>query len=86
MIDQETNKAYFEEDEIGDVSAQTIFAAARACPTGAIQVEQFGRRLHPQVLPPMPGSGAYTRRDDDEERSEQPGNLTGEAEATLEEG
>ena len=66
MIDEDTNKAYFDEDEIEDASAQTIFAAARACPTGAIQVEQFGRRVFPQVLPPMPGARDYPPQDEDQ--------------------
>jgi ferredoxin len=54
MIDQDTNTAYYEEDELADAPARTIFAAARACPTQAIVVEQFGRRVYPQVLSPMP--------------------------------
>lgn len=76
MIDQDTNKAYFEEDEIEDVSAQTIFAAARACPTGAIAVEQYGRRVYPQVLTPMPSV---------HENSPQGGDESGNPAATAEE-
>jgi len=53
MIDEDTNKAYFEEEEIDRASSRTIFAAARACPTQAISVEQFGRRIYPQILAPM---------------------------------
>ena len=48
MIDDETGKAYFEEDEIERATAATIFGAARACPTQAISVEQFGRRDLPR--------------------------------------
>ena len=55
MIDEDTSKAYFDEEEIVDTPARTIFAAARSCPTQAIIVEQFGRRLYPQVMEPMPG-------------------------------
>lgn len=55
MIDEDTNKAYFEEDEIGDATPKTIFTAARSCPTQAIIIEQFGHRIYPQILEPMPG-------------------------------
>ncbi len=54
MIDEDTGKAYFEEDEIASAPTKTIFAAARACPTQAILVEQFGRRIYPQIVTPMP--------------------------------
>jgi len=54
MIEQDTNTAYFDEDALPDALPKTIFAAARACPTQAIVVEQFGRRVYPQVLAPMP--------------------------------
>jgi len=53
MIDQDTNKAFFDEDEILDAKPRTIFDAARACPTQAITIEQFGRRVYPQILAPM---------------------------------
>ena len=67
MIDEDTNKAYFEEEDIERANAQQIFAAARACPTAAIHVEQFGRRVYPQVLTPMPG----TRQSSADETTEQ---------------
>lgn len=70
MIDEDTNKAYFEEDEIEDVSAQTIFAAARACPTAAIHIAQFGRRVYPQILTPMMGEGENPSHDEDEGQPE----------------
>jgi ferredoxin len=54
MIDQDTSKAYYEEEELADAPAKAVFAAARACPTQAIIVEQFGRRVYPQVLSPLP--------------------------------
>lgn len=60
MIDEDTNKAYFEEEDIQGATPQQIFAAARACPTAAIQIEQFGRRVYPQVLTPMPGQRSAT--------------------------
>ncbi len=65
MIDEDTNKAYFEEDDIEHVSAQTIFAAARACPTAAIQIAQFGRRVYPQILTPMPGEQESPSQDEE---------------------
>ncbi len=55
MIDQETEKAYFDPEALESAAAQTIFAAARACPTQAIQIHQLGRRLYPQILSPMAG-------------------------------
>jgi ferredoxin len=56
QIDQETRKAFIDEEELEEVTTQQIFAAARACPTQAISIEQFGRRLYPQVVPPMRGA------------------------------
>jgi ferredoxin len=58
MIDEDTTKAYFDEDEIERTPPKTIFAAARSCPTQAIIIEQFGRRIYPQTLPPMPAEFA----------------------------
>lgn len=54
MIDEDTNKAYYDVAEASDASPATVFAAARACPTQAISIEQFGRRIYPQVIAPMP--------------------------------
>ena len=53
MIDEETGKAYYDEQEILGTTPKSIFAAARSCPTQAIVVEQFGRRVFPQILAPM---------------------------------
>ncbi|HEU4792426.1 MAG TPA: ferredoxin [Nitrolancea sp.] len=55
QVDEETRKAFIDEEELEEVTTQQIFAAARACPTQAISIEQFGRRLYPQVIPPMRG-------------------------------
>lgn len=77
MIDEDTNKAFFEEEDIERTSAQTIFAAARACPTAAIHIEQFGRRVYPQILTPMPGEREYPPQDEDEGRQELPKNRSG---------
>lgn len=54
MIDEDTNKAYYDEDALAGTEPRVIFAAARGCPTQAIVIEQLGRRLYPQVLAPMP--------------------------------
>lgn len=53
MIDEDTGKAFYDEEEILNTTPKSIFAAARACPTQAIVVEQFGRRVFPQILSPL---------------------------------
>ncbi len=54
-IDGDTNKAVYDEGEGESADPKQLFAAARACPTQAIMIEQFGRRLYPQIVEPMPG-------------------------------
>lgn len=54
MIDADTAKAYADDDVVGDAPAAIVFAAARACPTQAISIEQFGNRIYPRVIEPMP--------------------------------
>ncbi|HWV25037.1 MAG TPA: ferredoxin [Thermomicrobiales bacterium] len=53
VIDEETGKAVLEDFE--GATIEQIFAGARACPTQAIQIEQYGKRVFPQILPPMWG-------------------------------
>jgi ferredoxin len=53
VIDQETNKAILENME--DAPLEQIFAGARVCPTQAITIEQYGRRVFPQIIPAMFG-------------------------------
>lgn len=53
VLDEETGVAVLENEE-GATVAQ-LFAGARACPTQAITIEQFGRRVFPQILTPMFG-------------------------------
>lgn len=53
MIDQDTTKAYFDESEMLAAKPKSIFEAARSCPTQAITIAQFGRRVYPQILAPM---------------------------------
>jgi ferredoxin len=53
VLDEETGVAMLENEERATV--QQLFAGARACPTQAIIIEQFGRRVFPRILPPMWG-------------------------------
>ena len=53
VIDQETGIAVLADEE--NATVEQIFAGARACPTQAIIIEQFGRRMFPQILTPMFG-------------------------------
>ncbi len=60
-LDEETGVAVLN-DEDGSATVAQIFAGARACPTQAIIIEQYGRRVFPQILTPMwgdvePGKG-----------------------------
>lgn len=52
-LDEETGVAEIENEDTATV--ETFFAAARACPTQAIIIEQYGRRVFPTILPPMWG-------------------------------
>ena len=60
VMDQETNKAVLENAD--EATVEQIFAGARACPTQAISIEQYGRRVFPQIIPAMFGDP----KDDDE--------------------
>lgn len=52
-LNDETGIAEIENDDIATI--EQYFAAARACPTQAIIIEQFGRRVFPTILTPMWG-------------------------------
>jgi ferredoxin len=52
-LDEETGVAEIENEDIATI--EQFFAGARACPTQAIIIEQFGRRVYPTILPPMWG-------------------------------
>lgn len=52
-IDEETGVAFLADSDNATVAQ--IFAGARACPTQAIIVEQYGNRVFPQILTPMWG-------------------------------
>ena len=63
-LDEETGVAVIENPD--DATVEQLFAGARACPTQAIIIEQFGRRVYPVILTPMFGeserrSGARRR-------------------------
>ncbi len=53
VLDEETGIAYIENEERATV--EQFFAAAKVCPTQAIIIEQFGRRVFPRILTPMFG-------------------------------
>ncbi|HEV2109217.1 MAG TPA: ferredoxin [Thermomicrobiales bacterium] len=59
VLDEETGVAVLENEE-GATDAQ-LFAGARVCPTQAITIEQFGRRVFPQILTPMFGDEPPSR-------------------------
>jgi ferredoxin len=52
-LNEETGVAEIENEDVATV--EQFFAAARACPTQAIIIEQFGRRVFPVILTPMFG-------------------------------
>jgi ferredoxin len=53
MLDEETRIAVLRNYD--EATVQQLFAGARACPTQAIIIEQYGRRVFPQILTPMFG-------------------------------
>lgn len=53
VLDEETGIAVLENED--QATIEQIFAGARACPTQAIIIEQYGKRVFPQILTPMFG-------------------------------
>jgi ferredoxin len=53
VLDDETGIAVLADEE--NATVEQLFAAARICPTQAIIIEQYGRRVFPQILTPMFG-------------------------------
>jgi ferredoxin len=53
VLEEDTRVAVLENED--EATIEQIFAGARACPTRAIIVSQYGRRVYPTILPPMPG-------------------------------
>ncbi len=56
VLDEETGVAVLENED--QATVEQLFAGARACPTQAITIEQYGRRVFPQILTPMFGEDA----------------------------
>lgn len=56
VLDEETGIAVLEDEE--GATVEQLFAAARICPTQAIIIEQYGRRVFPRILTPMFGEKA----------------------------
>ncbi len=53
VLDEETGIAYIENED--QATVEQFFAAAKVCPTQAIIIEQYGRRIFPRILTPMFG-------------------------------
>jgi ferredoxin len=56
VLDEETGIAVIENED--QATVEQFFAAARVCPTQAIIIEQYGRRVFPRILTPMFGDKA----------------------------
>lgn len=56
VLDEETGIAVLENED--EATVEQLFAGARICPTQAIIIEQYGRRVFPQILTPMFGEEA----------------------------
>jgi ferredoxin len=65
VLDEETGIAVLENQE--EATVEQLFAGARACPTQAIIIEQYGRRVFPLILPPMFGERGEEAVGTDEE-------------------
>lgn len=61
VLDEETGIAVLENEEHATLAQ--VFAGARACPTQAITIEQFGRRVFPQIVTPMFGDDDESAKD-----------------------
>jgi ferredoxin len=64
VLDEETGVATIENPD--EATIEQLFAGARACPTQAIIIEQFGRRVFPTILTPMFGEGRESTGEDAE--------------------
>ena len=62
VLDQETGVAVIE--NVDEATVEQLFAGARACPTQAIIIEQFGRRVYPRILTPMFGEARNEATDE----------------------
>ncbi len=62
VLDEETGVAVLENE--AEATIEQLFAGARVCPTQAISIEQYGRRVFPQILTPMFGDVSEAETDD----------------------
>ncbi|MCC7023802.1 MAG: ferredoxin [Thermomicrobiales bacterium] len=62
VIDEETGVAVISHPD--EATMEQLWAGARACPTQAIIIEQFGRRVYPTILAPMFGTTNDEERDE----------------------
>lgn len=62
VLDEETGVAVIE--NANEATVEQLFAGARACPTQAIIIEQFGRRVYPRILTPMFGEARNEATDE----------------------
>ncbi len=62
VVDEETGVAVIE--NANEATVEQLFAGARACPTQAIIIEQFGRRVYPRILTPMFGEARNEATDE----------------------
>src|SRR5688572_2833254 len=62
VLDEETGVAVIANAD--EATVEQLFAGARACPTQAIIIEQFGRRVYPQILTPMFGEARNEKTDE----------------------
>jgi ferredoxin len=60
-LDEETGVAVLADPD--NATVEQLFAGARACPTQAIIIEQYGRRMYPRILTPMFGDGKNDSED-----------------------
>ncbi len=62
VLDEETGVAVLENEDTASI--EQLFAGARVCPTQAISIEQYGRRVFPQIVTPMFGDTGDDPEDD----------------------
>ncbi len=68
VLDDETGVAILENEDRATI--EQLFAGARACPTQAIIIEQYGKRVFPLILTPMWGDGNPVAKGDNDESPE----------------
>ena len=71
VLDEETGVATIENED--EATVEQLFAGARACPTQAIIIEQYGRRVFPRILTPMFGDKSESEPSSDDGTDGEPG-------------